>query len=183
MTPRLSAAIPVPKPHKPHHHKSFTNQQRLQSHHTELTSNNNNHDIKHHLAGDTTPTSGPPFPGEAQLSPTTLALAGRLQSELRAAKSRHLACTEVLLPSTLLNHVASEMVSMAELEPCGIRGCCVYIEFEDEPGNSRYILSSQNQYAYKTLAVCVAINTCCVNHKHLIHDKQTYRSAIKKTIV
>lgn len=68
-------------------------------------------------------------------------LALRLQAELRAAKSRHLACTEVLLPADLLNRVAADMVEMSEKEPCGIRGCSVYIEFEDEPGNSRRIAS------------------------------------------
>lgn len=67
------------------------------------------------------------------------ALAGRLQSELRAAKSQHLVCTEVLLPADLLNRVADEMVSMSEKEPCGIRGCTVYIEFEDEPANTRWV--------------------------------------------
>lgn len=67
------------------------------------------------------------------------ALAIRLQSELRAAKSQHLVCTEVLLPSDLLSRVADEMVSMSEKEPCGIRGCTVYIEFEDEPANMRWV--------------------------------------------
>lgn len=69
---------------------------------------------------------------------TTLqALSLRLQSELRTAKSQHLACTEVLLPADLLQRVASEMVIMSEKEPCGIRGCTIYIEFEDEPSNTR----------------------------------------------
>lgn len=67
------------------------------------------------------------------------ALAIRLQSELRAAKSQHLICTEVLLPADLLSRVADEMVSMSEKEPCGIRGCTVYIEFEDEPTNTRWV--------------------------------------------
>lgn len=63
----------------------------------------------------------------------------RLQSELRTAKSRHLACTEVLLPFDLLERVASDMIILSEKEPCGIRGCTVYIEFEDEPSNTRYV--------------------------------------------
>lgn len=61
----------------------------------------------------------------------------RLQNELRLAKRRHLACTEVLLPADLLRRVASEMIKLSEKEPCGIRGCAVFIEFEDEPSNSR----------------------------------------------
>lgn len=69
---------------------------------------------------------------------TVAAIAQRLQAELRAAKSRHLSCTEVLLPPELLERIAAEMVSMSEKEPCGIRGCSVFIEFEDEPSSSRY---------------------------------------------
>jgi hypothetical protein len=69
------------------------------------------------------------------------ALTLRLQNELRAAKSRHLACTEVLLPSDLLHRIASEMFEMSEKEPCGIRGCSLFIEFEDEPDNTRRIAS------------------------------------------
>ncbi|XP_055694011.1 protein charybde-like [Lutzomyia longipalpis] len=67
------------------------------------------------------------------------ALSLRLQNELKSAKSQHLACTEVLLPADLLRRVASEMLSMSEKEPCGIRGCTIYIEFEEEPSNSRRI--------------------------------------------
>lgn len=68
---------------------------------------------------------------------TIQALSARLQSELRAAKSRHLSCTEVLLPADLLHRVANEMVLMSEKEPCGIRGCSLFIEFEEEPSNTR----------------------------------------------
>lgn len=68
---------------------------------------------------------------------TIQALSTRLQSELRAAKSRHLSCTEVLLPADLLQRVANEMVLMSEKEPCGIRGCSLFIEFEEEPSNTR----------------------------------------------
>ncbi|XP_055645253.1 protein scylla-like isoform X2 [Toxorhynchites rutilus septentrionalis] len=67
------------------------------------------------------------------------ALAVRLESELRTAKRRHLVCTEVLLPADLLPQIASQMFELSEKEPCGIRGCTVYIEFEDEPDNSRRI--------------------------------------------
>uniref|UniRef100_T1E2W8 Uncharacterized protein n=1 Tax=Psorophora albipes TaxID=869069 RepID=T1E2W8_9DIPT len=71
------------------------------------------------------------------------ALAARLESELRTAKRRHLVCTEVLLPADLLPRIASQMFELSEKEPCGIRGCTVYIEFEDEPDNSRRIATMQ----------------------------------------
>uniref|UniRef100_A0A182MHR4 Uncharacterized protein n=1 Tax=Anopheles culicifacies TaxID=139723 RepID=A0A182MHR4_9DIPT len=63
----------------------------------------------------------------------------RLESELRIAKRQHLACTEVLLPADLLPRISSEMFEQSEKEPCGIRGCTIYIEFEDEPDNTRRI--------------------------------------------
>lgn len=63
----------------------------------------------------------------------------RMLDELRAAKSRHLTCTEVSLPCDLTPNVARDIVRVSEKEPCGIRGCTIYIEFEDEPQNSRRI--------------------------------------------
>ncbi|KAH8264766.1 hypothetical protein KR038_000302 [Drosophila bunnanda] len=68
-------------------------------------------------------------------------LSERLLDELRAAKSRHLTCTEVSLPCDLTPSVAREIFRVSEKEPCGIRGCTIYIEFEDEPKNSRRIAS------------------------------------------
>uniref|UniRef100_T1HRQ5 Uncharacterized protein n=2 Tax=Rhodnius prolixus TaxID=13249 RepID=T1HRQ5_RHOPR len=58
-----------------------------------------------------------------------VALARRLESELRAAKSAQLSCGEVLLPSDLLSRVAAQVISLAEVEPCGIRGCTLYVDF------------------------------------------------------
>lgn len=65
----------------------------------------------------------------------------RLLDELRAAKSRHLSCTEVSLPCDLTPRIAAEVLRLSEREPCGLRGCTIYIEFEDEPNNSRRIAS------------------------------------------
>lgn len=65
-------------------------------------------------------------------------LSARLQTELRAAKSRHLACTEVSLPWDLTTRIAAEMIRTSEREPCGVRGCAIFIDFEDiETGSAR----------------------------------------------
>jgi hypothetical protein len=94
----------------------------------------------------TTPLTPPPSSQEPSITSPSQedalqALSIRLQTELRLAKSKHLACTEVLLPADLLHRVSAEMIKLSEREPCGIRGCSLYIEFEDEPGNSRRIAS------------------------------------------
>ncbi|XP_069699961.1 protein charybde-like isoform X2 [Periplaneta americana] len=60
------------------------------------------------------------------------ALARRLEDELRAAKSAQLACGEVLLPADLLPRVARDVLRMAENEPCGLRGCTLFINFEND---------------------------------------------------
>ncbi|XP_034480698.1 protein scylla [Drosophila innubila] len=64
-----------------------------------------------------------------------------LLSKLREAKARHLTCTEVSLPCDLTPSIAAEIIRVSEKEPCGIRGCTIYVEFEDEPQNSRRIAS------------------------------------------
>lgn len=50
--------------------------------------------------------------------------------ELRSAKRTHLSCCEVLLPCGLLNRISRDIVSMAESEPCGLRGLKLYMLFE-----------------------------------------------------
>lgn len=64
-------------------------------------------------------------------------LSQRLQEMLRDAKSRHLACTEVTLPTDLTQRIAAEIIRMSEREPCGERACTIFILFESEPNNVR----------------------------------------------
>jgi len=65
-------------------------------------------------------------------SPGHLALRLRLEEELKAAKSAHLSCGEVLLPHNLLARVVTDIITMAENEPCGLRGCHLYLYYQDE---------------------------------------------------
>ncbi|KAK1119385.1 protein charybde-like isoform X1 [Frieseomelitta varia] len=60
------------------------------------------------------------------------ALAKRVEVELRRAKHAQLACGEVLLPDDLLPRIAKTVLSMAENEPCGLRGCTLFISFETD---------------------------------------------------
>lgn len=64
-------------------------------------------------------------------------LSQQLQAQLRDAKRRHLACTEVTLPNDLTQRIAAEIIRMSEREPCGERACTLFIEFESEPNNVR----------------------------------------------
>lgn len=111
--------------HHHHHHHSHHHQ-----HHQNIQASQENHQP---LEPATIALTASPHEDALQ------ALAARLETELRTAKRRHLVCTEVLLPADLLPRIASQMFELSEKEPCGIRGCTVYIEFEDEPDNSRRI--------------------------------------------
>ncbi|XP_050523929.1 protein charybde-like isoform X2 [Daktulosphaira vitifoliae] len=61
-----------------------------------------------------------------------MALHQRLEEELRAAKRAQLSCGEVLLPPDLLRRIARDVLKMAESEPCGLRGCTLYLNFEGD---------------------------------------------------
>jgi len=71
-------------------------------------------------------------------------VAEMLTNTLREAKQRHLlACTEVLLPCELLQRIGVEMLLNSDEEACGIRGCNIIIQFEDEMGNTKKIASTK----------------------------------------
>ncbi|XP_044759765.1 protein scylla-like [Coccinella septempunctata] len=56
-------------------------------------------------------------------------LSKRLEDELRLARKENF-LEEILLPHGLTIDIAKRVFQMAELEPCGLRGCLLYIEFE-----------------------------------------------------
>jgi len=66
-------------------------------------------------------------------------VARRLEAELRAAKSTHLSCGEVLLPCGLLPRIAKDILELADNEPCGLRGCTLYLRLETGQGEPRHL--------------------------------------------
>lgn len=73
-----------------------------------------------------------PYSESGERSAAVGLLSKRLEAELRAAKHTHLSCGEVLLPCGLLPRIASDILAMAESEPCGLRGCTLYLSFEND---------------------------------------------------
>lgn len=126
------------------HHQSQQQQQQQLAGSQPVNQRSHHHHHHHHHHQASQENSQPLEPATIALTASPhedalQALSARLETELRTAKRRHLACTEVLLPADLLPRIASQMFELSEKEPCGIRGCTVYIEFEDEPDNSRRI--------------------------------------------
>ncbi|KAF7274811.1 hypothetical protein GWI33_012520, partial [Rhynchophorus ferrugineus] len=70
----------------------------------------------------------------AEESAVVEALAKRLEAELREAKNTHLSVGEVLLPNGLTVRIAQDIFKVADNEPCGLRGCTLYINFDGEGG-------------------------------------------------
>ncbi|GJQ80068.1 hypothetical protein Trydic_g19352 [Trypoxylus dichotomus] len=95
-----------------------------------ISLNNNNVDFKNQNVIDYDPyyTSE-----EADCESVSInALTQRLGDELRAAKGTHLSCGEVLLPCDLLPRISKDILEQADSEPCGLRGCTLYLSFEGE---------------------------------------------------
>lgn len=71
-------------------------------------------------------------------------LANMLAAELRQARARYRssngqqqrAPSEILLPAGILQAIARDVLAAAADEPCGIRGCVVYIDFDESNGRS-----------------------------------------------
>ncbi|XP_026470540.1 protein charybde-like [Ctenocephalides felis] len=82
-------------------------------------------------------------------------LAGIWPGKLRSAKQNHLACSEVLLPSDLLHRAASEIVKASECEPCGVRGCTIYVEFEPSSGSNSSANNSNDKKSQKKVIACL----------------------------
>jgi len=66
-------------------------------------------------------------------------LADLLAAELRQARARYRlsngqrqrAPSEILLPAGILHRIAGDILDASADEPCGIKGCVVYIDFEE----------------------------------------------------
>lgn len=58
-------------------------------------------------------------------------IAEKLESTLREAKSKILGNCKILLPTNLALQIAMDIVGMSEHEPCGLRGCLLYVNYDD----------------------------------------------------
>lgn len=64
-------------------------------------------------------------------------LARMLESCLSQAKKTILHCSSVLVPEGLTRRVAREVLRLASGEPCGLRGCVLYVHLELDKGCKR----------------------------------------------
>ncbi|RZC43186.1 RTP801 C domain containing protein [Asbolus verrucosus] len=81
--------------------------------------------------------NGAPFVADSSEALAVEALSKRFAEELKKAKRAHLACGEVLLPTDLTRALARDVYALAEAEPCGLKGCTIYINFENGDDSRR----------------------------------------------
>nr|XP_006012022.1 PREDICTED: DNA damage-inducible transcript 4-like protein isoform X2 [Latimeria chalumnae] len=59
-------------------------------------------------------------------------LAKMFENCLSRAKQTKLRCSEVLVPERLTKRIARDVLRLSSTEPCGLRGCVLYINLEIE---------------------------------------------------
>lgn len=64
-------------------------------------------------------------------------LASVLEGCLSRAKKTTLHCSSLLVPETLTRRIAREVLRLASGEPCGLRGCVLYVHLETDKGCRR----------------------------------------------
>ena len=88
------------------------------------------------LSSDTIIISSPdPLPSYLEIADAEFArqqIAEQIELAIKRAKTSTLSCLEVLIPLNLTSQVAQDVLSSSETEPCGLRGCILYISLENE---------------------------------------------------
>ncbi|XP_041077596.1 DNA damage-inducible transcript 4-like protein [Polyodon spathula] len=74
----------------------------------------------------------PNLNGEVFEERTCQNLAKMFENCLSRAKKTKLHCSEVLVPETLTRRIARDVLRLSSGEPCGLRGCILYINLEVE---------------------------------------------------
>ncbi|XP_028661001.1 DNA damage-inducible transcript 4-like protein [Erpetoichthys calabaricus] len=59
-------------------------------------------------------------------------LAKMFENSLSRAKTTKLHCTELLVPEKLTRRIARDVLRLSSGEPCGLRGCILYVNLEVE---------------------------------------------------
>ncbi|XP_067136273.1 DNA damage-inducible transcript 4-like protein [Centruroides vittatus] len=69
--------------------------------------------------------------GQVDEVATCSLLSQRLESALREAKLKSVLTSEILIPCNLTHRISLDVIKMAEVEPCGLKGCVIYILLDD----------------------------------------------------
>ncbi|KAJ8979077.1 hypothetical protein NQ317_011478 [Molorchus minor] len=113
---------------------------------------------------------------ETEESSLIEALSRRLEAELRTAKRTHLSVGEVLLPNGLTRSIAQDMFQLADSEPCGLRGCTLYINFEADALRTRLSTIKCDPTTPSTFEKDHQGGTVMISPEYGLQKKKLYRS-------
>lgn len=91
-------------------------------------------------------------------------LGKRLEGSLREARLKSILRGEVLLPSELTQKIASDVFKMAEVEPCGLKGCVIYILLEEQSSCRRIGKVSCDPHTVSTFELFLTLRQDSANN-------------------
>jgi hypothetical protein len=104
-------------------------------------------------------------------------LALRLQEAV--TEDRHHHRCELLLPSGMLGRVAADIVRMSQCEPCGLRGCVIYMNLEQKSASRRV---GKLVYDPETVATFELYLTFLEDVKHWMHLCEFVKSTLNSCL-
>lgn len=93
-----------------------------------------------------------PIVDENEDAITSSTLAVSLENVLRADPEN-----ELSIPAEMISRVAAEIVGLADDEPCGLRGCIIYISVEEKTGVERLARLTCDPSAVPTFEVTLTL--------------------------
>jgi len=123
-------------------------------------------------------------------------LAEMIAGELRQARSRyrhssssqpqhHRTPSEILLPAGILQRIAADILDASNDEPCGIKGCVIYIDFDESQrkcdGKQRIGTVKCHPYTVNTFEIYLTLrphSSSWTSKLPLFLQNLAYRSAI-----
>ncbi|XP_076317853.1 DNA damage-inducible transcript 4-like protein [Tachypleus tridentatus] len=96
-------------------------------------------------------------------------LSQKLEDCLKDAKGTQLQCTEVLIPSDLMLRIVRDILRMSEKEPCGLRGCVVYVNLEEKSLCRRIGKVKYDPHTVATFEVFLTLKQDCSSWLSLRH--------------
>lgn len=124
-------------------------------------------------------------------------LAKMFENCLSQAKKTTLHCSSVLVPEKLTRRIAREVLRLASCEPCGLRGCVLYVHLELDKGCKRLerivydatvvptfeltLVFKQDGNAWPSLRDFLFMGTCFApNFRHVLKLSPGFRLVKKK---
>lgn len=111
-------------------------------------------------------------------------VASHIENGLKIAREKQLKC-EILIPCGLTMKIARDIMIMSECEPCGIRGCCLYIHLEEKSSCTELVKLQCDPNTVSTFEVHLTLQEdtrkWCIVKKFLMSVTGCFKHSIYST--